>query len=61
MSFYRNFPLEDALIAEYLRHQERDGWAWWDSVVAAHEGDARAAEIQAHTSSRLSGRVRGDV
>jgi AcrR family transcriptional regulator len=42
MSFYRNFPSKDELVAEYLRDQEREGWAWWDGVVAANPGDARA-------------------
>jgi AcrR family transcriptional regulator len=42
MSFYRNFPSKDELVAEYLRDQEREGWAWWDGVVAANEGEARA-------------------
>jgi AcrR family transcriptional regulator len=51
MSFYRNFASKDELVAEYLRDQERAGWAWWDSVMAAHEGDARAqleALFEAH-------------
>lgn len=38
MSFYRNFVSKDELVAEYLRDQEREGWAWWDGVVAAREG-----------------------
>jgi AcrR family transcriptional regulator len=42
MSFYRSFTSKDELIAEYLREQERDSWAWWDEVVSAHRGDARA-------------------
>jgi AcrR family transcriptional regulator len=57
MSFYRNFPSKDELVAEYLRDQEREGWAWWDSVVAANEGDARAqleALFEAHIK-RMSG------
>ena len=57
MSFYRNFASKDVLVAEYLRDQEREGWAWWDSVVAAHEGDARAqlqALFEAHVK-RMSG------
>jgi AcrR family transcriptional regulator len=51
MSFYRNFASKDELVAEYLRDQEREGWAWWDSVITAHEGDARAqleALFEAH-------------
>jgi AcrR family transcriptional regulator len=42
MSFYRNFVSKDELVAEYLRNQEQQGWAWWDGVVACHEGDPRA-------------------
>lgn len=42
MSFYRCFGSKDELIAEYLRGQEREAWAWWDSTVAAHAGNARA-------------------
>src|SRR4029077_17939619 len=42
MRFYRSFASKDDLVSEYLREQEREGWAGWDSVVAAHEGDARA-------------------
>jgi AcrR family transcriptional regulator len=56
MSFYRSFPSKDDLVAEYLRDQERAGWAWWDSVVAAHKGNARAqleALFEAH-ANRMS-------
>jgi len=42
MSFYRNFASKDDLVAEYLRDREREAWSWWDSVVAANEGEARA-------------------
>ena len=42
MSFYRCFASKDELIAEYLRGQEREAWAWWDETVAAHAGDPRA-------------------
>jgi AcrR family transcriptional regulator len=42
MSFYRCFGSKDELIAEYLRGQEREAWAWWDSTVAANSGNARA-------------------
>jgi AcrR family transcriptional regulator len=41
MSFYRSFSSKDQLVAEYLREQEREGWEWWDAIVAAHPGDAR--------------------
>jgi AcrR family transcriptional regulator len=42
MSFYRSFPSKDELVAEYLRDQEREGWEWWDEIIASHKGDARA-------------------
>ena len=51
MSFYRNFPSKDELVAEYLRAEEREAWAWWDGVVAAHPGEARVqaeALFEAH-------------
>jgi AcrR family transcriptional regulator len=57
MSFYRNFASKDELVAEYLRDQEREGWAWWDGIVAAHQGDARAqleALFEAHVK-RMNG------
>jgi AcrR family transcriptional regulator len=41
MSFYRSFASKDALVAEYLREQEREYWAWWDSAVARHPDDPR--------------------
>lgn len=36
MSLYRNFPSKDELVAEVLRQQSREGWAWWDEVIAVH-------------------------
>jgi AcrR family transcriptional regulator len=62
MSFYRNFPSKDELIAEYLRDQEREGWAWWNSVVAENEGEARAqveALFEAHVKRMSGGDSRG--
>lgn len=41
MSLYRNFPSKDELVAEYLREQEREYWAFWDSTVAPYAGDPR--------------------
>jgi AcrR family transcriptional regulator len=41
MSFYRNFPSKDDLVAEYLRAEEREAWVWWDGTVAAHAGQPR--------------------
>jgi AcrR family transcriptional regulator len=42
MSFYRSFGSKDELVAEYLREQVREGWEWWDSLIAPHAGDPRA-------------------
>jgi AcrR family transcriptional regulator len=42
MSFYRSFASKDELVAEYLRGEEREGWAWWDETVAEHVGNPRA-------------------
>jgi AcrR family transcriptional regulator len=41
MSFYRSFASKDALVAEYLREQEREYWAWWDAAVSRHPNDPR--------------------
>ena len=37
MSLYRNFPSKDELVAEVLREQSREGWEWWDEIVAGQE------------------------
>src|SRR5882757_901231 len=42
MSFYRSFASKDELVAEYLEQKSREYWVWWDGVVVAHEGNARA-------------------
>lgn len=34
MTLYRNFPSKDELVAEVLREQEREYWAWWEEVTA---------------------------
>jgi AcrR family transcriptional regulator len=41
MSFYRSFASKDELVAEYLDRKSNEFWIWWDSIVSAHEGDAR--------------------
>jgi AcrR family transcriptional regulator len=41
MSFYRSFTSKDALVAEYLREQERGYWIWWEAAVNRHPGDPR--------------------
>src|SRR5580704_2897917 len=42
MSFYRSFASKDELVAQYLREEVREGWEWWDALVAPHAGNARA-------------------
>src|ERR1700682_4411805 len=42
MSFYRCFASKDELVAEYLRGQEREAWAWWEETTAPHVGNPRA-------------------
>jgi AcrR family transcriptional regulator len=62
MSFYRSFASKEELVTEYLRDQEREGWAWWDSVVAANEIEARAqveALFEAHVKRFSSCGSRG--
>lgn len=53
MSFYRSFHSKDELVAEYLRDQEREGWAWWDSITAPHAGDPRA-QVEALFDSHVT-------
>lgn len=42
MTLYRNFPSKDELVAEVLREQEREYWAWWEEVTARCCTDPRA-------------------
>lgn len=42
MTLYRNFPSKDELVAEVLREQEREYWAWWEEVTACCCTDPRA-------------------
>lgn len=42
MTLYRNFPSKDELVAEVLREQEREYWAWWEEVTACCCADPRA-------------------
>jgi AcrR family transcriptional regulator len=41
MSFYRSWPSKDELVAEYLRNEEREGWEWWDEMMAPYAGNPR--------------------
>ncbi len=62
MSFYRSFPSKDELVAEYLRDQVREGWAWWDSILAPHAGNPRAqveALFDAHALRSCTSDSRG--
>jgi AcrR family transcriptional regulator len=62
MSFYRSFASKDALVAEYLREQEREYWAWWDAAVARYPGDPRRqveALFEAQLQIALSNECRG--
>lgn len=42
MTLYRNFPSKDVLVAEVLREQEREYWAWWEEVTSYCCTDPRA-------------------
>lgn len=59
MSLYRSFPSKDELVAAYLRDRNGKYWEWWDKVVAAHPGDARA-QLVAIFESIASKTTRGD-
>lgn len=45
MSFYRNFPSKDDLVAEYLRDHVRSYWENWDRILARHPEDPRQQVI----------------
>jgi AcrR family transcriptional regulator len=62
MSFYRSFASKDALVAEYLREQEREYWAWWDAAIAPYAGDPRRqieALFEAQLEMAMSNTCRG--
>ncbi len=62
MSFYRSFASKDELVAEYLREEMREGWAWWDELIAPHAGDPRAqveALFDAHALRSCTSDSRG--
>jgi AcrR family transcriptional regulator len=62
MSFYRSFASKDELVAEYLRDQERQGWAWWDALIAPHAGNPQAqveALFDAHAMRSCASGARG--
>ena len=41
MSFYRNFPSKDELVAQYLRAHAQEYWRWWDETLAQHPAEPR--------------------
>ena len=62
MSFYRSFASKDALVAEYLREQERAYWVWWDATVARYPDDPRRqieALFEAQMEIAMSNGCRG--
>src|ERR1700733_3469321 len=62
MSFYRSFASKDALVAEYLREQEREYWTWWDGVVGRYPDDPRRqieALFEAQLEIAMSNSCRG--
>src|SRR5271156_4852068 len=62
MSFYRSFASKNALVAEYLREQEREYWAWWDTAVGRHPSDPRRqveALFEAQFEIAMSNECRG--
>jgi AcrR family transcriptional regulator len=62
MSFYRSFASKEALVAEYLREQEREYWAWWDAAVARFPDDPRRqveALFEAQLAIAMSNSCRG--
>src|SRR6202044_2473581 len=62
MSFYRSFASKDALVAEYLREQGREYWAWWDGVVGRYPDDPRRqveALFEAQLEIAMSNSCRG--
>jgi len=52
MSFYRSFASKDALVTAYLREQEREYWAWWDTAVGRYPDDPRR-QIEALFEAQL--------
>ena len=62
MSFYRSFASKDELVAAYLRDQVREGWAWWEAIIAPHAGNPRAqveALFDAHAIRSCTSGSRG--
>ena len=62
MSFYRSFASKDALVTEYLREQEREYWAWWDTAVGRYPDDPRRqveALFEAQLEIAMSNECRG--
>jgi AcrR family transcriptional regulator len=43
VTLYRLFESKDDLVAKVLDEQKQRFWKWWDSIVAQHAGNPRAA------------------
>jgi AcrR family transcriptional regulator len=50
MTLYRNYSSKDELLAEILKAQDQEFWAWWDSVTDPLAGQPRK-QIEALFSS----------
>ena len=62
MSFYRSFASKDALVAEYLREQERKYWVRWNTAVAPYPDNPRRqieAIFESQWESAMTGGCRG--
>ncbi len=57
MSLYRAFESKDELVAECLRAAEQEAWAWWDTTIAPHRQDPRAALLALFESLALKSRT----
>ncbi|HVS23826.1 MAG TPA: TetR/AcrR family transcriptional regulator [Gammaproteobacteria bacterium] len=42
VTLYRVFESKEDLVVKVLEDQSKRFWSWWDSVIAQHQGDARA-------------------
>ena len=59
-SLYRHVPSKDQLVAEVLREQSREGWVWWDEVIAAFDTPREKLEglFEAFASNSTSPRAK---
>lgn len=59
MSFYRNFPSKDDLIAEYLQKEADEFFAQWDATIAPYAGNPRR-QIEALFEGQVEKILNGD-